>query len=61
MMPPEFKGILAPPKHSVLWRASQSIVCFAEINNAQCQKTDISRTLATKRALLAMKTAEVSI
>ena len=41
MMQPEFKGILAPTKHSVLYGASQSIVCFAGLNNAQCQKTDI--------------------
>jgi len=41
MLRPEFKEILAPPKHSVLYEASQSIVCFAGVNKAQCQKMDI--------------------
>ena len=41
MLPQEFKGILAPTKHSVLSKASQSIVCFAGLNKAQCQKTNI--------------------
>jgi hypothetical protein len=35
---PENKRSLPPPKNSVLSEASQSIVCFAGLNNAQCQK-----------------------
>ena len=42
MLPPEFKGILAPPKDSVFTGASQKIVSFADPAKRQYPKTDIS-------------------
>jgi hypothetical protein len=41
MLQPVNKEILAPPKHSVLYEASQSIVCFQGLSKAQCRKMDI--------------------
>jgi len=42
MVQPEAKGILAPPKYSRLWRASQSLVDFADPYKVIYLKTDIS-------------------
>ena len=47
MVQPENKGILAPTKHSVLYKASQSIVCFAGVNKAQCRKMNISTQVSS--------------
>jgi hypothetical protein len=42
MLPQDFKGILAPPKYSRLWRASQSLVDFADPYKVIYLKKDIS-------------------
>jgi hypothetical protein len=42
MSTPENKGILAPPKNSVLYKRSQRTLFFAGLNKEQYPKTDIS-------------------
>ena len=40
---------LVKTRHSVLYGASQRIVCFAGLNNAKYQKMDISMWMNSKR------------